>query len=340
MALRELATLLCLNGVLMLATPGGAQEVSACLITKTDSNPFFVKMRDGARAKAAELGVELTALAGREEGDNEGQVAAMESCMARGVDGILLVPTDSSAIVDTVESARAKGILVIALDTPLEPIAAADATFATDNFKAGELIGAWARARLGAAAATAKIAYLNLLPSQPSVDVLRNQGFMQGFGIALANPARIGDESDPRNACHDVTNGNPEGGRRAMENCLLREPNIRVVYAINEPAAAGAHEALRALGKAADVVLVSVDGGCPGVRNVAEGVIGATAQQYPLAMAAMGIEAVASFVRTGQRPAAPPGRDFVDTGAVLVTDQPVPGLESIDSRDGLAKCWG
>jgi fructose transport system substrate-binding protein len=340
MALRELATLLCLNGVLMLATPGGAQEVSACLITKTDSNPFFVKMRDGARAKAAELGVELTALAGREEGDNEGQVAAMESCMARGVDGILLVPTDSSAIVDTVESARAKGILVIALDTPLEPIAAADATFATDNFKAGELIGAWARARLGAAAATAKIAYLNLLPSQPSVDVLRNQGFMQGFEIALANPARIGDESDPRNACHDVTNGNPEGGRRAMENCLLREPNIRVVYAINEPAAAGAHEALRALGKAADVVLVSVDGGCPGVRNVAEGVIGATAQQYPLAMAAMGIEAVASFVRTGQRPAAPPGRDFVDTGAVLVTDQPVPGLESIDSRDGLAKCWG
>jgi fructose transport system substrate-binding protein len=337
--MRKLAKVLYVGSALMLAAASGAQEVSVCLITKTDSNPFFVKMRDGARTKAAELGVELTALAGREEGDNEGQIAAMESCVARGVDGILLVPTDSAAIVDTVASARAKGILVIALDTPLEPIDAADATFATDNFKAGELIGAWARARLGTAAATAKIAYLNLLPSQPSVDVLRNQGFMQGFGIALANPSRIGDESDPRNACHDVTNGNPEGGRRAMENCLLREPNIRVVYAINEPAAAGAHEALRALGKIG-VVVVAVDGGCPGVRNVADGVIGATAQQYPLAMAAMGVEAVATFVRTGERPTAPPGSTFVDTGAVLVTDQPVAGLESIDSRDGLAKCWG
>jgi fructose transport system substrate-binding protein len=340
MPLREFAKLLFTGGALMLAAPSGAQDVSVCLITKTDSNPFFVKMREGARAKAAELEVALTALAGREEGDNEGQIAALESCVARDVDGILLVPTDSSAIVDAVESARAKGILVIALDTPLEPIDAADATFATDNFKAGELIGAWARARLGAAAATAKIAYLNLLPSQPSVDVLRNQGFMQGFGIALANPRRIGDESDVRNACHDVTNGNPEGGRRAMENCLLREPNIRVVYAINEPAAAGAYEALRALGKARDVIVVSVDGGCPGVRNVAAGVIGATAQQYPLVMAAMGVEAIATFVRTGERPAVAQGREFVDTGTVLVTDQPVAGLESIDSRDGLAKCWG
>ena len=116
-----------------------------------------------------------------------------------------------------------------------------------------------------------------------------------------------------------------------MENCLLREPNIRVVYAINEPAAAGAHEALQGARQGRDVVLVSVDGGCPGVRNVADGVIGATAQQYPLVMAAMGVEAVATFVRTGQRPAPPQGRDFFDTGTVLVTDRPVAGLQSIGS---------
>ena len=67
--------------------PRCAQDVSACLITKTDTNPFFVKMREGAQAKADELGVKLTALAGRDDGDNEGQVAAMESCIADGVDG-------------------------------------------------------------------------------------------------------------------------------------------------------------------------------------------------------------------------------------------------------------
>ena len=132
--------------------------------------------------------MKLTALAGREDGDNEGQVAAMESCIADGVNGILLVPSDSAAIVDTVKLARDNGILVIALDTPLDPIDAADATLATDNFKAGELIGAWAKAQLGDKAADAKIAYLDLSPAQPTVDVLRDQGFMQGFGIDLGDP--------------------------------------------------------------------------------------------------------------------------------------------------------
>ena len=73
--------------------------------------------------------------------------------------------------------------LVIALDTPLEPITAADSTFATDNFKAGELGGAWVAAKLGADAANAKIAMLDLNESQPSVGVLRDQGFLTGFGI-------------------------------------------------------------------------------------------------------------------------------------------------------------
>ena len=158
------------------AGPAFAQDVSACLITKTESNPFFVKMREGAQAKADELGMELTALAGREDGDNEGQVAAMESCIASGVDGILLVPSDSAAIVDSVKLAQSMGIVVFALDTPLDPVDAADATLATDNFKAGELIGAWAKAQLGDKAADAKIAYLDLSPVQPTVDVLRDQG--------------------------------------------------------------------------------------------------------------------------------------------------------------------
>ena len=326
--------------VALLAGPSFAADVSACLITKTDTNPFFVKMKEGAQAKSDELGVKLTALAGREDGDNEGQIAAMESCIANGVSGILLVPSDSAAIVDTVKQARDAGILVIALDTPLDPIDSADATFATDNFKAGELIGAWAKAQLGDAAATAKIAYLDLSPAQPTVDVLRDQGFMQGFGIDLGDPKKIGDETDARNVCHDVTTGNPEGGRKAMENCLQKDPEINVIYSINEPAAAGGYEALKAVGKEKDVLVTSVDGGCPCVKNVAEGVIGATSQQYPLIMASMGIEAIKKFADTGEKPVIPEGKTFVDTGTVLVTDKPVEGIESIDTKTGVEMCWG
>ena len=229
------------------ALPAHAAGVGACLITKTDTNPYFVKMKQGAEAKAKELGVNLKAYAGRVDGDNDSQVAAIESCIADGVKGILLVPSDSKAIVESVQKARKAGIMVIALDTPLEPINAADATFATDNFKAGQLIGQWAKETLGDKAKDAQIAYMDLSPSQPSVDVLRDQGFMSGFGIAdIKNPTKIQDYGDKRNVCHDTTNGDEEGGRTAMENCLQKDPNINVVYTINEPAAAGAYEALKA----------------------------------------------------------------------------------------------
>lgn len=330
-------------GVAMALGSGAASAqdtVSACLVTKTDINPFFVKMKEGATAKAAELGVELSTYAGRVDGDHETQVQAIESCIASGAKGILITASDTKAIVPTVQKARDAGLLVIALDTPLEPIDAADATFATDNLKAGELIGQWAAAQLGAEAANAKIALLDLSPSAPSVDVLRNQGFLTGFGIDTVDVNRIGDETDPRIVGNDVTAGNEEGGRTAMENLLQRDPGINVVYTINEPAAAGAYETLRAFGRAEDVLIVSVDGGCPGVQNVKEGIIGATSQQYPLMMASLGIEAIKKFADTGEMPKPTEGLDFFDTGVTLVTDQPAAGVESIDSTEGLDRCWG
>lgn len=322
------------------AAPAQAADVSACLITKTDTNPFFVKMKEGAQAKAKELGVELKSYAGKIDGDSESQVAAIETCIADGAKGILITASDTAGIVSSVKQARDAGLLVIALDTPLDPVDAADATFATDNLLAGELIGKWAAGTLGDKAKDAKIAFLDLTPSQPSVDVLRDQGFMKGFGIDVVDINKIGDETDPRIVGHDITNGNEEGGRKAMESLLQKDPSINVVHTINEPAAAGAYEALKAVGKEKDVLLVSIDGGCPGVKNVEAGVIGATSQQYPLAMAALGIEAIKKFADTGEKPKPTEGKTFFDTGVSLVTDKPVSGVESISVKDGLAKCWG
>ena len=322
------------------AAYAGGHGVSACLITKTDTNPFFVKMREGAEAKAEELGMTLNSYAGQVDGDNEAQVAAIETCIANGVSGILLTASDTAAIVPSVEAARAAGILVIALDTPLEPIDAADSTFATDNFQAGVLIGQWAAAKMGDMAGDAKIAMLDLAISQPTVGVLRDQGFLTGFGIDVKDVGRWGDEDDPRIKCNEVTAGNEEGGRTAMENCLAIDPDINVVYTINEPSATGAYEALTAVGRQDDVLIVSVDGGCPGVRDVADGVIGATSQQYPLLMAALGMEAIAKFAEDGTLPANTEGKDFFDTGVALVTDQPQEGVESISVAEGTDLCWG
>jgi len=125
-----------------------------------------------------------------------------------------------------------------------------------------------------------------------------------------------------------------------MENILQKAPDVNVVYAINEPAAAGGYEALKAAGKDKGVLVVAIDGGCPGVKNVKEGVIGATSQQYPLLMAAKGVEAIVEFAKTGKKPEKTPGLDFYDTGATLVTDHPVEGVKSINTDEGAKLCWG
>jgi fructose transport system substrate-binding protein len=318
----------------------GSHSITVCLITKTESNPFFVKMKEGAQAKAEELGMTLKSFAGKIEGDNETQVAAIETCILDGAKGILITPSDTKGVVSAVLQAREAGLVVIALDTPLEPIDAADATFATDNFVAGELIGAWAKATMGEGAATAKIGMLDIRVEQPTVGVLRDQGFLQGFGIDLGDPNKWGDETDPRVVGHDVTLGNEEGGRKAMENLLAIDSEINVIYTINEPAAAGAYEALKAIGRENDVLITSVDGGCPGVQNVADGVIGATSQQYPLLMASLGVEAIKKWAEEGIKPELTEGKNFFDTGVALVTDNPVDGVESISVAEGMELCWG
>jgi fructose transport system substrate-binding protein len=323
------------------AAGGGGEDIKIGLITKTETNPFFVKMKEGAESKAAELGAEVQSFAGKKDGDNESQVAAVESLIGAGAQGILITPNNSSAIVPSIDKARQQGLLVIALDTELDPANAADATFATDNFKAGELIGQWAKAKFEADGTEAKIAMLDLNAEQVTVDVQRDQGFLTGFGIDVGDENKIGDESDPRIVGHDVTDGAEEGGRTAMENLLQKDPSINLVYTINEPAAAGAYEAIKAAGKEKDVTIVSVDGGCPGVENVKKGVIGATSQQYPLKMAEMGVQAIVDYTKDeSNKPEPTEGKDFTDTGVTLITDEPQDGVESEDTAFGLENCWG
>ena len=340
MRLRHL--LLATAALLAWAAAGPARAAGPIigLVTKTNTNPFFVKMREGAEAEAKKQGVELRTFAGKYDGDTQSQVEAIESLISAGAKGILLTASDTTAIVPTVKKARDRGILVIELDTPLDPPEAADATFATDNFRAGELIGEWANKTLGAKAADARIAMLDLASTAVSVDVLRDTGFLKGFGIAVADPKRNGTETDKRVVGHDVTKGSEEGGRTAMENLLQRDPRVNVVYTINEPAAAGGYQALKSVGREKGVLIVSVDGGCPGVKNVKAGVIGATSMQFPLLMASKGIDAIAEFAKTGKRPEATQGKSFTDTGVTLITDKPVAGVPSITSEEGLKQCWG
>ncbi|MYS16656.1 sugar ABC transporter substrate-binding protein [Streptomyces sp. SID4982] len=297
--------------------------VKVGLITKTDTNPFFVKMKEGAQRSAKENGAQLLTAAGKFDGDNAGQVTAIENMVASGVKGILITPSDSKAIVPALAKARAKGVLVIALDTPTEPESAVDALFATDNVKAGELIGAYAKAAMKGK--KAKIATLDLAPGV-SVGVQRHDGFLKGFGVGAKDPSVV---------CSQDTAGDQTKGQTAMENCLQKEPGINVVYTINEPAALGAYTALKAKGREKDVLIVSVDGGCTGTKAVKDRKIAATSQQYPLKMAAEGVKAVVSYAKDGKK-----ASGYTDTGVTLITDKAQTGVDAKDTAYGLDNCWG
>ena len=302
------------------------------LITKTDTNPFFVKMKEGAQSAATSNGVRLLSGAGKHDGDNAAQVTAMENMIAAGAKVILITVSDSKAIVPAIRKARAKGVLVIALDSPTDPVTATDALFASDNYKAGLLIGQYARGAL--AGRRPRIATLDLLPGHP-VGAQRHNGFLRGMGLAApdAKSNVLGKPSEV--VCMADSYGSQTRGQTAMENCLQKNPDINLVYTINEPTAAGAYKALRAARKEKGVVIVSVDGGCDGVRDVGAGRIAATAQQYPLKMAALGVAAGAAFIKTGRKPSG-----YTDTGVSLIAAKPVKGVESKDVKTGLELCFG
>ena len=300
-----------------------ADQAVIGLITKTEINPFFVKMKEGAQQAAQAKGAKLLTGAGKSDGDNAGQVTAIENMIAAGAKTILITPSDAKAIVPSIKKARAAGVQVITLDSPTDPQDASDALFATDNYKAGVLIGKYAKAMFNGK--PAKIATLDLHPGHP-VGIQRHDGFLEGFGIKKGDAAVV---------CMQDSYGDQAKGQTAMENCLQKNPGINLVYTINEPAAAGAYKALKAAGKDKDVMIVSVDGGCSGVRDVKAGLIAATSQQYPLKMAALGVDAGVEYAKTGKK-----ASGYVDTGVTLITDKPAKDVDSKDSKFGLDSCWG
>ena len=319
-----------LLSALTLATSGAfaAGEPVIGLITKTETNAFFVKMKEGAEAEAKKLGAKLLTAAGKSDGDTAGHITALENMAAAGAKTILITAS-GDAIAPTVKKLQAKGVQVIALDSPFE---GADALFATDNYKAGVLIGQYAKAAMGGK--PAKIATLDLFPGHP-VGAQRHNGFMKGFGLAAADAKSNELSTDASIVCMADSFGDQAKGQTAMENCLQKNPDINVVYTINEPAAAGAFNALKKAGKEKGVTILSVDGGCQGIRDTASGIITATSQQYPLKMAALGVAAGVSYAKGGKK-----SSGYTDTGVTLISAKSIKGIDSKDAKTGMDLCWG
>ncbi len=321
------------------STSSSESQVIIGLITKTDTNPFFVTMKKGAQKEAKARNAKLLTAAGKFDGDTATQITAIENMVSAGAKGILITP-GNNAVVPAIKKARKAGVVVIALDTAPTPASSVDALFATNNFKAGLEIGKYAKAAFKASGETPHIVMMDLEPG-PSVGYLRHNGFMSGFGLkgipsSLSGPASTKYYNSSQVECSADSYGDQTKGQTAMENCLQKAPDVNLVYTINEPAAAGAYTALKKAGKAGQAMIVSVDGGCsPGLTDVKAGIIAATSQQYPLKMASRGVDAVVKYAQTGEKPVG-----YTDTGVNLIAGKAIAGVSSKSVAFGVAGCWG
>jgi fructose transport system substrate-binding protein len=293
-------------------------KIKIGLVTKTDSNPYFVALRDAAKAEADKNGAELVALAGKFDGDNDGQVAAIENLVQQGAKTILVTPNNSTGILGAIKKARDRGVLVIALDTETDPQDAVDATIATDNTEAGRLQGQYVKAALNGQPARSIL--LDGTPGS-TVSEQRHTGYVEATA--------------PENLGTEATNGEQNKAQTATENLLQRVATVNSVYTINEPAARGAYVALKAKGIAEQVVIGSIDGSCDGVTAVKNGEIAVTVMQFPKRMAEQGVQFAVEFAKSGEKPSG-----FIKTETAVITDKPVAGIDSKDTAWGLENCWG
>lgn len=326
----------------------GSGTIRVALILKEFTNPYWISMEKTAEAEASKLGIQLEVTAGNSDDDTTSQINQIDNAISAGDKGIIIA-LNGDAVNAALNQAKAAGLVVVAVDTPPIPASVANVTYATNNTQAGVLDGKWMASKLDGK--SADIAMLDDLANQViTVDVDRDHGFLEGMGIPVGNPNLNGQEPKSGKytggkggsysiACQLPTNGSQTGGQSAMETCLSKDPNINVVYAINEPAAEGAVTALKAAGKTG-VTIVTIDGGCSNLPYVASGEIGATAGQFPGKMALDGVEAIAQYAKTGVKPTNQAGQDFYNTGTELYTDSPQPGVPSINTTQAASLCWG
>lgn len=306
--------------------PNPNEGITIGLITKQEENSYWVTMREVSERTARDEGVTLLAETGSSDVDVAGQRAAFEEMLAQGVDGIMIAPTDSVALNDLIGQARADGVVVIAVDTPVEPMGISDAYFGTDNFEAGRLVGEYARAGAEALGLPPTAILLDLAPGITSGDE-RAAGFAAGF--ETGGSATILDSQ--------TTEGNRALAAAATATMLDSHPDVTVIYAVNEEAALGALDTLAERNiDPSQRVLVTVDGGCAAMCDgVRPGQIAATAMQFPENTAREGIHAIIDAVHGAGAPSG-----FLNTGVQLVSGSPVDGVDSRNVEFGIRNCWG
>ncbi|QOX62779.1 ribose ABC transporter substrate-binding protein RbsB [Anoxybacterium hadale] len=268
----------------MLGCGGGTKEEPAAdkegatigLVVSTLNNPFFVDLRDGAQAKADELGATLVVFDSQD--DSATEMSNVEDLITQKVDLILINPTDSDAVGNAVLACNEAGIPVITLDRAANDGEVA-AHIASDNIAGGKMAGEFIIDQLGGKGKVVE------LEGIPGASAARDRG--EGFNSAIAG-------SDIEVVAKQTANFDRAQGLSVMENILQAQPEINAVFAHNDEMALGALEAVKASGR--DIMVVGFDATDDAVKAVEAGDMAATVQQLPKEIGGKGVEAAMKVI--------------------------------------------
>ena len=288
--MKRIAVLLCVFGLLL---AGSAEAARLGLVISTQDNPFFVTLKEGAEAKAKELGHDLTILDSMNDPAKE--LSNVEDLLVKGVDVLLINPTDSDAVGSAVAAANKAGVPVVTLDRGANS-GTVVAHIASDNVAGGRMAGEFILQKFGG---KGKVVELEGIPGTTAA---RDRG--QGFNEAVKGKLEV--------VARQTADFDRTKGLTVMENVVQAQPDFDAVFAHNDEMALGALRALEAAGKA--VVLVGFDATDDAVKAVKEKKMTATVAQKPAEIGAKGVGAADDLLNKKELPA------FIPVELMLVTE--------------------
>jgi len=256
-------------------------------------NPFFKVIGDTIAAEGKKQGFDTVVVSADKDVARQGN--QIKDFIVAKAAAIVLSPCDSKSIVPVIREANAAGVPVFTVDIPCDEPGVSIATqVATDNVGGGREAGRAMIEMLGTAGG--KVAVLHL--KQAESCQLRVKGFREAIDAhneAGSPKIEIVTELE--------SNGAKDGGAKAMEDAIQAFPDLRGVFAINDPAALGARAALEKAGKADQIGIIGFDGQPEGKQAIRDGKIYADPIQFP---DRMGVEIVAAIVRWSRGETLPP----------------------------------
>lgn len=265
-----------------------AKKAVVGLSVSTLNNPFFVDLRDGAKAAADANGLELVVMDA--QNDASKQLANIENLIQQKVSVIIVNPVDSKAIVPAIEAANKANIPVITVDRGAAGGAVVSA-IASDNVAGGKMAGQLVVDKLGG---KGKVVELEGIPGTSAAND-RGKGFNEAIKAAAGISVVAKQPADFDRA----------KGMKVMENILQANPEINAVFAHNDEMALGALEALKAANRS-NVMVVGFDATADAVKAVNEGALAATVAQKPKEMGKVSIETAKKVIAKETVPAAIP----------------------------------